>query len=190
MLLVAVSVPATVTLLENTPSTAVILVALTLPILALPVTPSVVPTVAAPFTVKADTVVFPLVTNVVNKAVLGAALPIGVLCKPPSKSPAPVARSEPDKVIPDPLILPVTPSVVPIVALPVNVALVPLMFPATPSVVPIVAAPFTVNAATEVFPATAKVVPIDASPVNCKLPVLIVPYVPVITLPDSPVTLL
>ena len=64
------------------------------------------------------------------------------------------------------------------------------MLPATPSVVPIVALLLTVNALTVALETTDKVEPTVAAAVNCKLPVLIVPNVPVITLPDSPVTLL
>ena len=46
--------------------------------LILPTTPSVLPTVADPLTVNADTVVLPLEPTVVNRAVLGVTLPIGV----------------------------------------------------------------------------------------------------------------
>ena len=81
----------------------------------LPVTPNVLPMVALLLTVNALTVLLPLTLSVVNIAVLGAALPIGVDCRPPSKSPGPLAVNEPVNVIPFPLILPVTPNVDPMV---------------------------------------------------------------------------
>ena len=81
-----------------------------------PVTPTVLPKVAVPFTVSAATVALLLAPTVVNSAVLGAAFPIGVLCKPPSKSPGPAATNDPVKVILLALILLVTPRVPPTVA--------------------------------------------------------------------------
>jgi hypothetical protein len=44
----------------------------------------VVPTVALALTVKAFTVLLPLTLSLVNIAVLGVILPIGVFCKPPA----------------------------------------------------------------------------------------------------------
>ena len=77
----------------------------------------------------------PLEPTVVNNAVLGAAFPIGVLCRPPSKSPGPVALNEPVRVILLPLTLPVTPTVLPKVAVPLTVNALTVVFPVVPNVV-------------------------------------------------------
>ena len=52
--------------------------------LTLPDTPRVPPTVALLLIVNALTVVLPLELTVVNCAVLGVELPIGVFCRPPA----------------------------------------------------------------------------------------------------------
>jgi hypothetical protein len=49
-----------------------------------PTTPNVLPIVAVLLTVNAETVVFPLEPTVVNNALLGVTLPIGVACRPPN----------------------------------------------------------------------------------------------------------
>ena len=84
----------------------------TLPIVALPVTPNVVPIVALLFTVNALVVTLPLEPTDVNKAVLGVTLPIGVACKPPKPLIVVMAVIDPLLVNAAPVTLPVALTVV------------------------------------------------------------------------------
>lgn len=75
-------------------------------------------------------VILPDVPIVVNKAELAVTLPIGVSCNPPKCCAGPVVTNEPDNVALDPLILPTTPKVEPIVALLLIVKPLAVMLPA------------------------------------------------------------
>ena len=230
ILLVVVNAPSTVTLLVNVPFVALIFVVLKLPEVILPVTPNVVPIVAELLTVNAFTVAFPLDCKLVKLPVLGVALPTGVFCIPPWIVNCAVARVPAVLILPA-IKLPVTPSVLPIVAELLTVSALTVALPEPPivvpciapllinaltvavpldckvvklpvlgvtlptgvfckpavalNVVPMVAELLTVNALTVAFPPDAIVVTALIKPVVCKLPDLIVPKVPVITLPVS-----
>ena len=124
----------------------------------LPVTPSVPPIVVLLLTVSAFTVAFPLAPTVVNNAVLGAALPIGVACNPPIDCKLFCKTALPVKDKPDPLMLPVTPSVPPTVALLFTVKALAVKLLLNPPVVPCIA-PLLVNALTVAVPNTLRVLP-------------------------------
>ena len=138
-----------------------------MPIVALPDIPTVA-IVAELLTVNAFTVELPLTDSVVNIAVLGVALPIGVFCKPP------VSVNEVIDNVPVAVMLPA-------------VMLPAVMFPVTPNVPPTVAELLTVNAFTVELPVVFRVAPLKVAP---ELPIVAALMVVPVRVPlnDRPVS--
>lgn len=108
-----------------------------------PLTPNVLPIVVELLTVNAETVVFPLEPTVVNNALLGVTLPIGVDCSPPNALSVVIAVIDVLLVIAAAVTLPVA----------LNVDTIAVLPPATPNVP--FNGPFTVPLAVTVAPVMA-----------------------------------
>ena len=141
-----------------------------------PTTPNVLPIVAVLLTVNADTVAFPLAPTVVNNALLGVTLPIGVACRPPNALIVVIAVIDPLLVTAAAVTLPVALSVETMAVLPPadpNVPLCgPLIVPLAVTVAPVSAAlALPIVAAWMVVPFK---VPLRVNPVNVPTDVIFV----------------